>query len=233
MLRTAYVGLLHAIRLLTSRLGILQRLEHSRFWFLRHLRTLMAIYDSQDLASLGLPWWTYKATQSVDAFLALRPNARVFEFGAGASTLWLASRAAEVHSVEHDVDFADSLRSLLADSAGVTLHVVPPSPVLPETPIRSGQRDHKDLDFTSYVHTIDRVGGIFDLIVVDGRARVDAFLMAQRSLAPGGMIVFDDIHRRRYRDALEQDGWRVRVLRGAKPSLPYPDATGLLVRSEP
>ncbi len=50
--------------------------------------------------------------------------------------------------------------------------------------------------------TIDRVGGPFDLIVVDGRARNDAFRRSLDHLADGGVIVFDNLKRKRYWDVI-------------------------------
>src|SRR3546814_16419215 len=52
------------------------------------------------MIALGLPWWNVAATREVAEFLRARPKARVFEYGAGASTIWLARHAAGVWSVE-------------------------------------------------------------------------------------------------------------------------------------
>ena len=82
-------------------------------------------------------------------------------------------------------------------------------------------------DFTEYVRSIESVGGPFDLIVVDGRARLACLDHARNHLAPGGRIVFDDIGRERYRPALRTTGLQAQVCVGAKPSLPYRDATAI------
>jgi predicted O-methyltransferase YrrM len=198
---------------------------------LRHLRSLFAIHDVADLAALDLVWWTYPAMHRVGRFLAGRPQSRVFEFGAGASTVWLARRAATVHSVEHDTRFVGQVRALLAGFDNVTLHTVPPTRATARTTVRSGRHGHEGLDFGDYVSTIDKVGGEFDLIVVDGRARVDGFRRALEHLRPDGLIVFDNIRRTRYRAALERPGLRVEHLRGATPALPYPTTTGLVSRA--
>ena len=72
-------------------------------------RSLFAIHDIDQLARLGVPWWTFDSADRIAAFLRLRPDARIFEWGSGASTLWLAERAGSVHSVEHHAGWAADL----------------------------------------------------------------------------------------------------------------------------
>ncbi len=232
-LKSRYVTATRAVRVAAARAGLLDRLDASRARPVRHLRTMLAVHDVEDLARLDLPWWTYRATEQVDAFLAGRRGARVFEFGSGASTVWLARRAAEVHSVEHDLAFAGVVRGLVGDHGGVTVHAVPARVVGPgEQPrVRSERRGYAGHDFSEYVATVERVGGVFDLVVVDGRARFESLRQALPHLAADGLVVFDNVNRRRYRPALHLPGLAVRVLRGATPCLPYPTATALLRRS--
>lgn len=194
-----------------------------------HLRSLPAIYDAGALVELGVPWWSYRAIAAVDAWLASRPApVRVFEYGAGASTVWLAARGSEVHSVEHDVAFAAVIGPLVAPLANVDLRVRPPVPATSPSGVRSGRSGYEHLDFADYVAEIDAVGGTFDLIVIDGRARSDALAASSPHLAPGGLIVFDNANRRRYQASIRASGLPVRSLRGLTPALPYPTTTALL-----
>lgn len=229
--RSLYVDAARRVGALAEQRGWLDALAARDHWFPQHLRTLPAIYDAVALAELDLPWWTYDAIDEVERFLSARPAARVFEFGSGASTVWLARRAAEVHSLEHDAEFAALVTDLVDRPDRVTLHVVPATPVTSGLPEVASERvDHTHLDFADYVATIDEVGGPFDLIVVDGRARVACLRRALPHLADDGMVVFDDVGRRRYRPAKDVPGYRTTVLSGAKPSLPYPSSTALLTR---
>lgn len=197
----------------------------------RHwLQSLPHIYDSAALTRSDVPWWTYRAIDVVDTWLATRSTpARVFEYGTGASTVWLAQRSGELHSVEHDSRFAASFEPWLGGLANMELHVVPPvSSTSPQTP--SGVDAWANHDFTSYVSTIDDVGGQFDLIVIDGRARAHCLERSVPRLAVGGIIVFDNSRRRRYRGAIEEAGLHEQTLRGLTPTLPYPEQTSLLYR---
>lgn len=94
--------------------------------------------------------------------------------------------------------------------------------------VRSERRGSEGLDFSDYVSMIEQVGGSFDLVVVDGRARVECLRRALPHVASDGLIVFDDVERPRYADALRMPGLSVQVRRGAKPSLPYRSSTALL-----
>jgi Methyltransferase domain len=231
-IRGAYVSGVKSLRRTAERVGLLARLERSASPRLRHVRTLFSIFDAADMTKMDLAWWCYPAMRRVEAFLADRPRARVFEYGAGASTVWLAKRARQVDSVEHDAAWAEHVRELLAGVPSATVHVVPATPATTETVVRSGRVGHTDLDFGDYVAAIDQIGGVFDLIVVDGRARTHAFGHALDHLADGGVIVFDNLKRKRYWNVISAttSGLRFELLKGATPTLPYPTTTGLIWR---
>lgn len=215
-------GLLRAVGLL----GLLERRgPHSRLatW----LVSLFAIHDVDGLGKLDLPWWTFDSADQVAAYLGEHPGARVFEWGSGASTLWLAARAGSVHSVEHHAGWAAQLSPRLPGN--VTLQVV--EPVTSTTPsVPSAKPGHAGLDFAGYVEAIEDVPGFFDVIVIDGRAREACLLHAVERLSAEGIIVFDNVDRRRYVDAIDNVGDRlvVTMTRGLTPALPYPTRTALL-----
>lgn len=196
---------------------------------LRHwVFSLGSIYDAASLAELGVPWWTYGAIDEVERWLtSLDHPARVLEYGSGASTLWLAGRCGTVDSIEHDLDFAEVAKALCSDAPNVTIHPVAASESH-DPRIASGREGHEHLDFTDYIETGGRIGGTFDLVIVDGRARSDALSASLPLLAPGGRIVFDNSRRARYRNAIDTSGLHERKFRGLTPTLPYPDQTSVL-----
>jgi hypothetical protein len=226
----AYVALWRVARVPAQRTGLLDALARSSARSGQHLRSLFAIHDVTDMARLDLAWWTYAAMDAVDRHLdELAGAARVFEFGAGASTLWLGRRAGEVHSVEHDPAFHAFLAPLVEPLPHVHVRLVEASVgQAPRTPSR--RRGHEHLDFTDYVGAIDDVPGQFDLVVVDGRARVACARRALPRLAPDGVLLLDNANRDEYAPIVAHPGLEVRVLRGATPCLPYPTATALVRR---
>jgi hypothetical protein len=209
--------------------GVLPAEPPSRDRRLLHWMTSLArVHDSIAIAQLDVPWWTYRAIDVVDAWMQGRSGLRVFEYGSGASTLWLAARADEVISVEHHHEFAQLIGPALAEEPRVTFrHVEPTRSADPR--IGSAKPGNAGLDFTDYVHAIDDASGRFDLIVIDGRAREACLAHVPDRLAPGGMIVFDNTRRARYRRAIAGSGLRERRLPGLTPTLPYPDQTSLLL----
>jgi hypothetical protein len=122
-----------------------------------------------------LPWYTYPAIRFLEP--RIRPDFRIFEFGAGNSTRWWAKRAAEVVSREHDAAWAARVRE-----GGGPANV---------------RIDHFEMESPSYVATPK---GEFQIIVVDGRRRVECARNALPALAADGVIVWDNSDRERYQE---------------------------------
>lgn len=230
-MKNAYVAGSRAVRGALAALGVLRLLDR---WAARSrtglwVRSLLSIHDLHDLLRHDVPWWTFAAADQVDLFLASRPGARVFEWGSGASTVWLSRRAGSVVSVEHDQHWADLVEPVLPDN--VTVRVVEPVPAVGAADQQLSEKPgFAGLDFAPYVAAVDDVEGGFDLVVVDGRARGACFERAVGRLAPGGVLVFDNVDRERYRTAIAASPVPVDVewTRGLTPALPYPTRTALV-----
>jgi precorrin-6B methylase 2 len=231
MLKSIYVATVRAVGVgarVTGLIGLLERMGDRRYalW----LRSLFAIYDSHQLLALDLPWWSFGAIDALNAFMAGRQGLRVYEYGAGSSTIWLARRGCTVFSVEHDPEWYETFKSSLAGFDAVDLRLIKATPAPTSDHDRSDREGWKDRCFRNYVHSIDAIDGLFDLIVIDGRARVACLAHAKSRLAPGGRIVFDNANRSRYRSAFTDPDFAVVFHNGLTVSLPYPDSTALLSR---
>ncbi|WP_298821705.1 class I SAM-dependent methyltransferase [uncultured Roseibium sp.] len=230
-----YVGAVRAVHPVARATGLLSWLQSSakKHRLAHWLRSLFAIHDIDGLIDLDVPWWTYGAIDETEAFLASRPNARVFEYGSGASTVWLAKRAGTVVSVEHDAGWHSLVHTRLAEANGATSlshALIEPSKAQAETDPQylSVKPGHIGLSFENYSKSILDQDEAFDLIVIDGRARAACLEHAVTRLKPNGLIVFDNSRRKRYRQSIAGSGLVVRHLAGLTPSLPYPDETTLL-----
>ena len=127
--------------------------------------------------------WMGRAELAVLERLLARGDA-VLEFGAGGSTLWLAERVREVHSVEHDPAWAEKIRA--AAPPNVTLHLrLPAFPSPAGTPAAPGQ-------YADYTRAPEVLGRVFDACLVDGRARIECAVAAARWLKPDGWLFFHD-----------------------------------------
>lgn len=227
-MKGVYVALVRALRAalrVVGLLGVLDRLA-ARSRTVLWIRSWLSIYDVEDLLAFDVPWWTFEAADLVEVFLRERPGCRVFEWGSGASTVWLGRRSRTVVSVEHDPAWAERMRAALPGNA--RLEVV--APAARSGGVSSAKPGFAGLDFSDYVDAIGEVAGPMDLIVIDGRAREACLDRAVERLAPGGLIVLDNVDRARYRDAIARYGHRleVRWTRGRTPALPYPTRTALI-----
>lgn len=145
----------------------------------------------------GIPWVTYDALRRLESMVT--PTMRVFEFGAGGSTVFFAKRAAEVVSVEHDAGWQQLVKDELADRSNVEYILAEPEPRTPGDAPDALSRNYPEHHFTTYAHSIDRFDdGSFDLVLVDGRARVASARQSYAKVRPGGRLVLDNSERPDY-----------------------------------
>lgn len=163
-----------------------------------------------DAAGKPLPWITYGAIRFLTP--RVRPEWRVFEFGCGYGTLWWASRAREVVSCEHDAAWRERIAALAPANATI-LHV--------------------PLEYGGEYCRAARGRGPFDVVVVDGRDRVNSAIESAGALAPGGVIVWDNTDRPAYAaglDRLRDLGFRRVDFEGIAPVEPIRARTSILYR---
>jgi len=133
---------------------------------------------SVDLHGNPIPWITYPAMQFI--LRRVRSDMNVFEYACCSSTLWWAERVNEVVACEHDFTWYQDVTSKLPRNA--TIHHVPL--------VYGG-------DYSSLVSSLGRK---FDVIVIDGRDRVNCAVNAVTSLTPAGIIIWDNSDRREYQE---------------------------------
>ncbi|MDY7101086.1 MAG: class I SAM-dependent methyltransferase [Actinomycetota bacterium] len=233
-IRATYVNGVRGARTAAARTGVLDRAERSDSRFARWSRSLFAIWDIDEMVELDLAWWTFDAMTAVDRFLATRPDATVVEYGSGASTLWLAKRAARVVSVEHDREWATIVAAKLAERPDLEVdhRVVPPVETAGPTAFGSSKPGWQGYDFEDYVRGADDIDGPIDLAVVDGRCRAKCFTQVLDRIAPDGLVLFDNTRRRRYADAITATGLPTIETTGLTACLPYPDKTTLVFHDD-
>lgn len=181
----------------------------------------------------GSPWITFDALRWLDARLA--PEMRVFEWGSGGSTIFFSARVREVVSVEHDPSWHALVAERLAalGRRNVELLLVPPEPVEPaagpgarRVRFRSSDPAYAGFSFERYARAIEGYPDErFDVIVVDGRARVGCLELALAKVRPGGAIVVDNSERpdaAAALDALAAAGWAILHFAGPGPRNLWP-----------
>lgn len=161
----------------------------------------------------------------------LDEKSRVFEYGSGGSTLFLAKQAGEVVSVEHNREWYDHMRTVLSErgveNCSYLFQGGEPVETSRECEVcdvshESMREEYDGVTFDSYVSTIDDYeDASFDLVVVDGRARPACIAHALPKLKPGGYILLDDTHRGHYHERIPLDVADAKIFRGIRPYSSY------------
>jgi len=191
----------------------------------KRLRTLLSFNDKGYLDEIGwfnafdsrspvdqdnnpIPWVTY----SFIDFIKERLNRQhtVFEFGSGNSTYFYAKYAGVVVSVEHDKEWYDKIVSTKPENSEMIFCEL----------IRDGD----------YCRVPLKLEETFDIIIVDGRDRVNCCKQAVSAVSENGVIVLDDSEREFYREGitfLKNKGFKELALTGISPGLFYRKATSV------
>lgn len=167
----------NTVRAVTSSASACKILLHDQRYF-------SSVRDGEfrDRENKYLPWFTYPAIEAIKNWNL--SDKRVFEYGSGFSTLFWASRAKEVVSVEHDRDWYEKIAPLAPSNVRLILAPIDET----ENPT-----DESRAQFKAYAGAID---GRFQIIVVDGyarsRVRYQCAQMALPHLDANGLIILDN-----------------------------------------
>jgi hypothetical protein len=153
----------------------------------------------QDAIGNPLPWFTYPAIR----FLRDRTQRhfRVFEYGAGQSTLWWSSRVAEVVACEHDPDWYRRCSRI----APLNVKLI-----------------YRELECGGqYCRAAAEEKTLFHIIVIDGRDRINCAKESLVALSNDGVLIWDNTEREKYVPGikyLESIGFRRLDLWGIGPA---------------
>lgn len=158
-----------------------------------------------------IPWVTY----SFIDFIAdrIQKDHTVFEFGSGNSTFYYAQRARKVLSVEHDKAWFDKISASKPSNSEMIFCEL-----------------QKDGDYSKMP---ERMGLKFDIIIVDGRDRVNCCYHSLTALSERGVLVLDDSEREHYAAAIsffKKEGFRELSFSGISPGLFYRKSTSVFYK---
>lgn len=169
-------------------------------------------FSSIDAQGNPIPWISYPAIHFLDG--RVNKSMRVFEYGSGNSTRWWAGRVATVNSVEHDRSWYEKVKGSLPDNA---------------------QLRYEELEYGgSYCQAISGEQR-WDVVVVDGRDRVNCLKQSVNYLADGGVVLLDNSDREEYSEGIEfmlQCGFKKLDFRGLAPIVTYISETSIFYKSE-
>ena len=202
----------HLVRKLWAYLGQIQRYKHRAkngseiFEWLRYFPDWQRSVGSTPLSDRR-PWITYGAINFLSSHL--RTEMRICEYGVGGSTLFFVDRVSQLISIEHHPKWAERLKTYMPRSEAEHWHIHVITPKLVELPSELGSSDYlsddpeyKGMSFENYVRMIDGYpDDYFDVVQIDGRARVACVKHAVSKIKRNGFLILDDAHRERYENA--------------------------------
>ena len=153
-----------------------------------------------------IPWLPFGAIEWLDNYL--KPEIKVFEWGSGGSTIFIARKILEFVSIEHNKKWHDKIKARLISGHCKYL-------------LKENMND--------YLQAIDNYpDNYFDLVVIDGGARVKCVLRAMEKVKPKGYLLLDDTEYGHYSEATrELKGWKETIFKGPKPYKLYFSQTSI------
>ena len=146
-----------------------------------------------------IPWMNYPTVTFLKERLS--KDLSLFEFGSGYSTLFYAQLVRVVISVEHDRSWLNLMESKMPDNVSLI---------------------HREEDINRvYCRSITEFDREFDVVIVDGKDRMNCVKQAIRKLSPVGVIILDDTGRKKYIEIVDyanKKGFLNLSLEGLKPN---------------
>jgi hypothetical protein len=210
---------LSTLKALTTLLAKPRRLKallsYGHKGYLNSIGWFRAFDEQQAIDGNGdpIPWVTYSFIDFIKG--RLNKNLVVFEYGSGSSTLFYADHVRRVVSVEHNEEWYKK--------------IVGSKPANTEMIYTQLSTDGE------YARKAAMLNEKFDIIIVDGRDRVNCCKHSLSALTEKGVIVLDDSERLAYNDArllLKQAGFKELSFSGISPGLFYLKATSVFYRPD-
>jgi hypothetical protein len=170
-------------------------------------------HQAVDANNLPIPWVTYSFIDFIKD--RLNTDLSLFEYGSGNSTLFYAKRVKRVVSVEHNEAWYKKIAGEKAANAEMIFTKL-------ET---NGE----------YSQKAKLLNELFDVIIVDGRDRVNCCKHSVEALSRTGVIILDDSEREAYQEArifLTSQGFREISFSGVSPGLFYNKATSVFYKND-
>jgi hypothetical protein len=144
---------------------------------------------SVDQNNRPIPWMNYACLYFLEP--RIHRDMTVFEYGCGNSTIWWSQHVSEVISCEHDLAWYQKILAIKPENAEIF-----------QIDLQDGK---------SYSHKIAEYQNRFDIVVIDGRNRVNCAKNALAALKAGGVIIWDNTDRQEYQpgiDFLHEQGFK-------------------------
>ncbi len=166
-----------------------------------------------DKNSQPLPWVTYPFISFIET--RLNNQLKIFEYGSGNSTLYYSKHAGHVDSVENDSFWYQKIKDTMPGNVNLFYSEL-----------------EEDGEYCRYIQQTNKA---YDIVIVDGRDRVNCCLQSFNALSPAGVLVLDDSERQEYTEAvgfLTNRGFKKIDFWGLAPTVNYLKCTSIFYRPD-
>lgn len=173
---------------------LFQRVKRYRNYCIAFLPQLSFLLRHEASIVQSEPW----INESAKNWLAnyLNKEMRVFEYGSGGSTLFMAKRVKEISSVESDIYWYSKIMKTIRMSGIKNCKVFYAEATT--SPFRQSPAD--DSAYVSYAEKIKKFpNNYFDLVFVDGRGRELCVRESLLKIKNGGYLLLDNSDRPEYK----------------------------------
>lgn len=209
---------------MSSRLHLLYKVFTSP----KRLRTLLAFNDKGYFDEVGwfnafysrlpvdqdnnpIPWVSYSFIDFIKE--RLNQKHKIFEFGSGNSTFFYSKYAEKVVSVEHNKEWFDKIINSKPENVELLYCELVANGNYCCTPVTMQEK--------------------FDIIIVDGRDRVNCCKQSTKAITESGVIVLDDSEKESYNEGINfllENGFKHLSFSGISPGLFYKKSTSVFYR---
>jgi hypothetical protein len=199
----------------TSNIAAFWSLRKARDSYLNSVGWFDSFYQFMPVNNNGaaIPWYTYSAIDFLEG--RIEKTMTVFEYGSGNSTIWWAEHVKKIVSCEHDQKWFNKLKPDIPENVEYT-HIDLSSPANYETAaLKNGNK--------------------FDVIVIDGRNRVNCARSSLVQLKDNGVVIWDNSDRKEYEKGYQfllDNGFRRLDFTGMGPINGYAWCTSVFYRAE-
>jgi len=157
-----------------------------------------------------IPWLTYSFLDFIQP--RLNKNFVMFEYGCGNSTLWFASFVQHIDSVEHEKNWFDLIKNQVPKNV---------------------QLMFKELQSVDYEKSILSTQNYYDIVLIDGRKRLECIKFAIQKLKEDGILILDNSEC--YPEIFEfmnSHGFKEIGFSGIPPIVPLKTTTSVFYKNE-
>jgi hypothetical protein len=178
---------------------LVYQLLHKKLKVKSVLRKFELLFKTLEIKGKLIPWIPVKAKLWLDKIL--KPDMIIYEYGSGISTLYFSIKVKQIISVEHNKSWYNNINDEILKKKidNCEYYLIEPEYNDAEKSkfisinYRSGLKEYSKSTFNKYVESIDKYPDkYFDLVFIDGRARLGCIIHSINKIKLGGYLVLDN-----------------------------------------